>query len=173
MARSGAGWRGLLILPFGFGVAAGLALVVIDRLIAALSGGAPLVHPQFPMSLLASLSAGIGEEILFRGLVMGLWAWLLNLLFNRWIPKPVIFIIANLIAALAFSAGHLPSAMVLAGVSSPALLPTGMILEIVLLNSLLGLLAGWRSQKDGLAAAIGVHFWADIVWHVIVPLLLV
>jgi hypothetical protein len=31
--------------------------------------------------------------------------------------------------------------------------------------------AGERYMKDGLIAAAGVHFWADIAWHVIYPLL--
>jgi len=35
---------------------------------------------------------------------------------------------------------------------------------------LLGVVAGERFMKDGLVAAIGVHFWADIVWHVLSPL---
>jgi len=32
------------------------------------------------------------------------------------------------------------------------------------------LVAGERCRRDGLVAAMGVHFWADIVWHVIWPL---
>jgi len=36
-----------------------------------------------------------------------------------------------------------------------------------LLNGMIGLVAGERYMKDGLVAAVGVHFWTDIVFHVI------
>ena len=36
---------------------------------------------------------------------------------------------------------------------------------------LLGLAAGRLSWRDGLVAAMGVHFWADMIWHVVWPLL--
>jgi hypothetical protein len=26
---------------------------------------------------------------------------------------------------------------------------------------------GWAVVRDGLVAAIGIHFWADVVWHVL------
>jgi len=39
-----------------------------------------------------------------------------------------------------------------------------------LLNSIVSLIAGERYMRDGLVAAIGVHFWVDIIWHVIWPL---
>ena len=46
-----------------------------------------------------------------------------------------------------------------------------LIAEIFLLNSLVGLVAGERYMKDGLVAAAGVHFWTDVVFHVIWGLL--
>ena len=61
----------------------------------------------FPISILASLSAGIGEEIMFRGFVFGLWGFILNWLFKRFNGRTVALWIANVIAALAFGAGHL------------------------------------------------------------------
>ncbi|MBK7317951.1 CPBP family glutamic-type intramembrane protease [Candidatus Villigracilis affinis] len=62
-------------------------------------------HPTFPVSILASLSAGIGEEIMFRGFVFGLWGFILNWLFKRFNGRTVALSwIANVIAALAFGA---------------------------------------------------------------------
>ncbi len=121
------------------------------------------------MSLIASATAGIGEEIIFRVFVMGLWAFLLHLIFRRNVG--LVTWIANVIAALAFAAGHLPAAMYLLGAASPLELPAALLAEIVLLNSLVALVAGERYARDGLVAAAGVHFWADVVWHVIWPLL--
>ena len=136
-------------------------------------GGSPgFPHPAFPLSLVASGAAGIGEEILFRGLVMGLWAFLFSLVLRRWNGLRAALWIGNVIAALAFSASHLPAAMFLLNVASPAQLPTAVLMELVVLNSLLGLVAGERYMRDGLVAAMGVHFWADVVWHVLAPVLL-
>jgi hypothetical protein len=46
-------------------------------------------------------------------------------------------------------------------------IPTMLLLEIVLLNGLLGMFAAWVFTKYGLLAPIGLHFWRDIVWHVL------
>jgi hypothetical protein len=29
------------------------------------------------------------------------------------------------------------------------------------------LVAAWYFKKSGFLAAVGVHFWADIAWHVV------
>lgn len=60
--------------------------------------------------------------------------------------------------------------MMLLGVSNPAELPAFLLVELFLLNGIVGLVAGERYMKDGLIAAVGVHFWTDIVWHVLWPL---
>ena len=124
-------------------------------------------HPPFP----ASISAGIGEEILTRMFIFGLWRLILNWLFKRFNRRTLVLWIANLIAALVFGAGHLGSLFFLTGASSLAELNPVLLAEIFLLNGLIGLIAGERYLKDGLVAAAGVHFWADVVWHVIYPLL--
>ncbi len=167
--------RALWLGPLVVGVAAGVGLVVLDRLAARLSptfSGFP--HPPFPSSLLASLTAGIGEEIAFRLFVLSLWAWLLTTLL-RWLRRPDLrraaLWTANVLAALAFAAGHLASVMMLAGVGTPLALPAVELVELVLLNGGLGLLAGRAFLRYGLLAASGIHFWADIVWHVFFPLL--
>jgi membrane protease YdiL (CAAX protease family) len=118
------------------------------------------------MSILASLSAGIGEEIAFRGFVFGLWGFLLNWLLKRFHGRTAALWIANGIAALAFGAGHLGTLFALTGVTSLAELNPVLLAEIFLLNGVVGLVAGERYMKDGLVAAAGVHFWTDVVWHV-------
>jgi Type II CAAX prenyl endopeptidase Rce1-like len=176
--RPQAGWRAWVLYPLAIGAVLGVVIAVMDRLLApsiASALGVPdwqgFAHPPFPQSILASATAAIGEEILFRMFVLGLWAFLLNLLLRRWNATPVALWIGNIIAALAVSASHLPAAMLLTGAASPANLPTVAIAEIFLLNGILGLFAGERYMRDGLVAAMGVHFWADIVWHVIYPLM--
>ena len=116
------------------------------------------------------LAAGIGEEIMFRMFVLGLWAFLINLILRRWRATKLALWIANVIAALAFAAGHLPAAMMLLGVTTPDALPPVVLVELFLLNGIVAIVAGERYMRDGLVAAAGVHFWADVVWHVIFPL---
>ena len=159
--------RGWVWLPMLYGGMCGIALVIADIFFAPINGFGRFPHPQFPFSILVSLSAGIGEEILFRGFVFGLWAFLLNLIFKRWNQTNTALWIANIISALAFGAGHLPAAMLILGLESPAQFPPILLVEIFLLNGLVGVVAGNRYIKDGLVAAAGVHFWTDIVWHVL------
>ena len=63
-----------------------------------------------------------------------------------------------------------PCLMLLTGASTPAEIPIPTLVELFLVNGLLGLAAGRWYVKEGLVAAVGVHFWADIVWQVIGPL---
>jgi membrane protease YdiL (CAAX protease family) len=126
-----------------------------------------MVHPAFPVSILASISAGIGEEILFRGFVFGLWGLILTWLFKYFNGRTAALWIANIIAALAFAASHLGTLLVLTHASSLASLNPVLIAEIFILNTVVGLVAGERYMKDGLVAAMGVHFWTDVVFHVL------
>lgn len=160
-------WQRWFILPLLLGLGCGVVLVLGDMFFARTNGFGPFVHPQFPMSIFASVTAGIGEEIMFRGFVFGLWGFILNWLFKRFNGRTAALWIANIIAALAFGAGHLPALFFLTGASSPADLNPVLLAEVFLLNGVIGLVAGWRYMKDGLVAASGVHFWTDIVFHVV------
>jgi membrane protease YdiL (CAAX protease family) len=168
--RAGAGWRAWALWPALLGLVVGVIFVIVDQVFANATGTIGFAHPTFPFSLIASASAGIGEEIMFRGFMMGLWAFLFNLFLRRWIDKRTALWAGNVIAALAFSAGHLPVVMAQLGVTALAEIPTWVLAEGFLLNSLVALVAGERYMKDGLLAAMGVHFWTDIVWHVLWPL---
>lgn len=160
-------WTRWLFIPLLLGLICGVALVIGDILFAPINGFGRLVHPPFPISILASISAGIGEEIMFRGFVFGLWGLILNWLLKRFNGRGLALGIANIIAALAFGAGHLGTIMFLTGASSFAELSPVLLIEVFLLNGVIGLIAGWRYMKDGLVAAAGVHFWTDIVFHVL------
>jgi len=162
----GGNWRRWFFIPLLLGLACGAIFVVGDLLFAPANGLGRILHPPFPSSILASISAGIGEEIAFRGFVFGLWGLILNWLFKRFNGRTIALWIANIIAALAFGAGHLATFMVLLGASTPAELNPVLLVEIFLLNGILGLIAGERYLKDGLVAAAGVHFWTDVVFHV-------
>jgi hypothetical protein len=88
-------------------------------------------------------------------------------LLKRFNGRSVALWIANFIAALAFAASHLGTVLVLTGATSLAELSPVLILEIFVLNGVIGIVAGQRYMKDGLITAVGVHFWTDVVFHVI------
>lgn len=160
-------WRRWFFIPLLLGLACGVIAVIGDVLFAPINGFGRMVHPQFPMSILASLSAGIGEEMLFRGFVFGVWGLILNWLLKRFNGRTVALWLANVIAALAFGAGHLGTILFLTHASSLDELSPVLLIEVFLLNGIIGLIAGQRYMKDGLVAAAGVHFWTDMVFHVL------
>ena len=160
-------WKRWFFIPVMLGLACGVLVVIGDILFAPINGFGRFPHPAFPISILASLSAGIGEEIMFRGFVFGLWGLLLNWLLKRFNGRSLALWIANVIAALAFGAGHLGTIFFLTGASSLAELNSVLLAEVFILNGIIGLIAGQRYMKDGLVAAAGVHFWSDVVFHII------
>ncbi|HSO12648.1 MAG TPA: hypothetical protein VLT51_09755, partial [Anaerolineales bacterium] len=66
-------WRRWFFIPLMLGLLCGIFLVAGDFLFSSINGIGRFPHPAFPSSILASISAGIGEEIIFRGFVFGLW----------------------------------------------------------------------------------------------------
>lgn len=159
-------WRRWFFIPLMLGLVCGVLLIIGDILFAPINHYGRFVHPQFPVSIFASLSAGIGEEILFRGFFFGLWGLILNWLFKHFNGRNLALWIANIIAALAFGAGHLGTILFLTHASSLTKLSPVLLAEVFLLNGVIGLIAGERYMKDGLVAAAGVHFWTDVVFHV-------
>ena len=165
--RETGNWRGWFLIPLGLGLLCGVGLIVGDLAFAPINGFGRMVHPGFPVSVLASLSAGIGEEIAFRGFVFGLWGIILNWLLRRFHGRTAALWIATVIAALAFGASPFGTVLVLTGATSLAELNPVLMVEILVLNGIIGVIAGHRTMKDGLVAAMGVHFWADVVFHVV------
>jgi len=159
-------WRGWIFIPLGLGLTCGVVLVIGDLLFAPINGFGPMVHPGFPVSILASIGAAIGEEIAFRAFVFGVWSFVFNWLFKRFDGRAVALWIGNVIAALGFGTSHFGTVLILTGATSLAELSPVLIAEILVLNGVVGIIAGERYMKDGLVAAIGVHFWTDVVFHV-------
>lgn len=160
-------WRRWVFIPLGLGLLCGVLLVSGDILFAPFNGLGRFPHPLWPASIFASLAAGIGEEIAFRGFVFGLWALILNAVLRHFHGRTAALWIANLIAALAFGAGHLGTIFLLTGAQTISQVNPILLAEVFLLNGLIGIVAGWRYMKDGLVAASGVHFWTDAVFHIL------
>ena len=125
--------------------------------------------PPAWQGFLASFYGGISEEVLLRLFLLSLLAWLGSRLWRTSSGRPAlgVFWVANLLAAVLFGLGHLPTAVV-AGIPLTPLL----VAEILVLNGLAGLVFGWLYWTYGLESAMLAHFSADIVLHVIAPLVL-
>jgi membrane protease YdiL (CAAX protease family) len=159
--------RQRFLTPALIGIGLGVFFILIDTLFAAWHDLGALPHPPFPMSIVASIAAGIGEEIIFRLFFISFWVWLVSavLLKGRW--QFQIFWIIAILSALAFALAHLPSVMFLVGIESIQAIPPLLIMELVILNGVLSLFAAHYFRLYGFLAAVGIHFWADVVWHII------
>ncbi|HAF07111.1 MAG: CPBP family glutamic-type intramembrane protease [bacterium] len=155
------------LIPALVGIAIGVFFIFADAFLSQFYKLGPLPHPPFPTSLLASATAGIGEEVIFRLFFISFWVWLIScvILKNRW--QNQIFWAVAIFSGLAFAFGHIPSVMILFGFNTIIEIPFALMTEIILLNGILSLFAAYYFRKFGFLAAVGIHFWADIVWHVI------
>ncbi|MCW3132829.1 MAG: hypothetical protein N2V78_00615 [Methanophagales archaeon] len=155
------------LIPALVGTAIGVFFIFADIILSQFHTLGPLPHPPFPTSLVASAVAGIGEEIIFRLFFISFWVWLVSfvILKRRW--QNQIFWIVAILSSLAFAFGHIPSVMILFGLKNINQIPPALLSEIILLNGVLSIFAAHYFRKFGFLAAVGIHFWTDIIWHVI------
>ena len=122
------------------------------------------VKPTAPYMLAAVLYGGVIEEVMLRLFFLSAIAFILHKLFGKKSKKPTtgILVVANILAALLFAAGHLPATAATIGI-------TPMILaRCFLLNGGFGLLFGWLYRKYGLRYAMiahgGCHVVSKLIW---------
>ena len=153
------------VVATGIGVAEGIAVLVGMGLVSPYLPQENVKEPAPWMGFLASVSAGVTEEILFRLGLMTSLAWLLTVLTRRGTAGPVIVLVANVLAALAFAALHLPQAKAFYGLSAL------MVLVVMIGNGVPGVIFGWLFRRFGLITAMVAHFSVDVVLHVIGPMI--
>ena len=113
------------------------------------------------------LYGGVVEELMLRLFLMSLLSLILwKLLFrerSRERIPPVVFSCANLISALLFAAGHLPTTVSMFGGLTPLV-----VLRCFLLNGVLGLVFGWLYRRLGIQYAMlghaGAHLISKLIW---------
>lgn len=154
-------------LPALAGIGLGLLFIGADLFFSRMHPFGLLPHPPFPTSLVASAVAGIGEEIVFRLFFVSFWLWLVShvLLGKRWQGR--VFWIVAVASALAFTAAHVPSLVFLLDLGHIGDVPIPLLAELLLLNGALSLFAADFLRKYGFLAPVGLHFWTDVVWHVL------
>ncbi len=159
--------RQKFLVPALIGIAIGIFFIFADATLSQFHTLGPLPHPPFPTSLVASVVAGIGEELIFRLFFISFWVWLISyvILRKRW--QNQIFWIIAILSALAFAFGHIPSVMLLFGLKTVSEIPLALMSEIIILNGILSLFAAYYFRKFGFLAPVSIHFWTDVVWHVV------
>jgi len=163
--------RGQLVPSAGLGILVGVGIVMLDLWVFAprlAAGGGPTLgdgQPPAWQGLLASFYGAIPEELLLRLGLMTLLVWVGARLTRTSVPGPLVMWTAIAITALVFGVGHLPT--------TAAMVPLTplVIARALLLNGVGGIAFGWLYWKRGLVAAMLAHFSADIVLHVVTPLL--
>ncbi len=77
----------------------------------------------------------------------------------------MIVLVASILAATAFAAMHLPQAKAFYGLS------TLMVAVVMIGNGVPGVIFGWLFRRFGIITAMVAHFSADVVLHVIGPMI--
>jgi hypothetical protein len=171
------GGRRRAFAAIGWGLASGMAMLALDLLVflplSPHGVGQLLRQPQPPAwtGLLASLEGGVTEEVEMRLFLLSFVALAMRSLSRACNTArapalaPGVFWSANLLTAVAFGLGHLPL--------TARLVPlTPVIVErAVALNGVVGVVAGALYWRDGIEMAMLCHFSADLVLHVVAPLL--
>jgi len=162
--------KSILGISIGLGLLAGVLIVGLDYFFSiagvSINVAQTSINPPAWQGFLASLYGGINEEILLRLFLMTVIAWIIFKIKSTEEGKPTNtgMWLAIVLAAVIFGAGHLPAVM-----SLTALTPL-VIVRTIVLNAVGGIIFGWLYWKKGLESAMISHFSADIVLHVIVPL---
>jgi membrane protease YdiL (CAAX protease family) len=152
-------------LGIGFGVLTALSLQALMSLSLLPQDLFSEVQRTPWMGILASVSAGIKEEILLRFGLMTLLAWLVMKITRRERVGPGAIWMANIVAALLFGAAHMPAA------SSMTVLTPAVVAVALVFNGVAGVTFGWLYWRRGILAAIVAHIVADIVLQVLYPLM--
>lgn len=120
--------------------------------------------PTIPYLLATVTYGAVIEEVMLRLFWMTLVVFLLHKLFEKGKEKPSapVLVIANVISAILFAAGHLP--MTFTTIGSSAMI----IFRCFLLNGTFGLAFGWLYRKWGLRYAMiahgGCHIVSKLIW---------
>lgn len=158
--------RQRFVIPALIGVFTGIVFILADMLFTRFHSFGPFPHPPFPFSIIASATAAIGEEVIFRLFFISFWVWLISYVLLKKSWQNIVFWIVVVFSALAFGMGHMPGVMALTGFKKFADIPGVLLTEIFLLNGLVSVFAAYYFRKYGFLAAVVIHFFTDLVWHV-------
>jgi hypothetical protein len=168
LSSPSSGWQWQVLgLALATGVVLGFAIAAVAHFTDPLmpKPPRPLPHAGPLYGFLASIGAGIREEVWMRLGVLTVLASLGASLSGSKRLGPVSFWTANFVAALVFAAIHIPQASELIG------LKAAVLAFVVFGNGIPGLVFGWQYRRFGLVSAMVCHFMVDVVLKVILPFL--
>ena len=162
-----AGFFGL-VSAVAVAVFGGILIIVPDLLVFGKYSEAIMnsyaAKPTIDFIIGAVVYGGVIEEVMIRLFLMTLVAFIINFIVgNRGsMPSTATLVIANVISALVFAAGHLPANSLLFGIT-PVIL-----VRCFLLNGGIGLMFGWLYRKYGIGHAMvahaGCHVISKLIW---------
>jgi membrane protease YdiL (CAAX protease family) len=160
--------RNPLIITIAIGIIGGLVMILSDIFFFGQYSEAIInSYAEKPtvVFVLASVTYGaVIEEVMLRLFWMSLIAFVFYKLFEKKKDKPstAVLVLANVITALIFAAGHLSATFMLLG-NEPLI-----IFRCFLMNGGLGLLFGFLYRKYGLRYAMmahgGCHIVSKLIW---------
>ena len=123
----------------------------------------PESYPPFWQLVLASVDAGVQEEIFSRLFVMTLLVWLGGVIWRDDAGRPTRGVLwtAIVLAGLVFGWGHIDDQLSVPGIR-------GALAGVMLLNTAYGIAFGWLYWKQGLESAILAHFLVDAIGSAVV-----
>ena len=126
----------------------------------------PETYPPLWTLFLASVQAGVREEILMRLFLMTIVAWLAGLLRRKdGRPSPGAMWSAVILSAFLFGLAHIDQI--------PLSEIDGAAVGLLLVNVMFGIVFGWLYWKRGLESAILAHFMVDAVGSgIVIPVFL-
>lgn len=160
---------------------------MIEIIIVTIFGGILLIVPdylffgKFSEAIMDSYSAkpsieyiiasitygGVIEEVMLRLFLMSLIAVIIQKISKQEEMNEKILVIANIIAALLFAAGHLPATIIMISPVTPMI-----IFRCFLFNGGFGLLFGRLYRKYGIYSAMlghaGVHIVSKLIWVIFI-----
>ena len=162
----------VLVTSILVGVVASLIILVVNRFVFAPSlleeiERLDITLPGSPppwQGLLASFSAGVTEESMFRLFGVTLLAWIGGRFSHDSEGRPTAIVLwaSIVIVAIGFGVAHLP---LTAAIGLP--LNALVIARAIVLNGIAGVAFGWLYWRRGLESAMIAHFSTDVVLHVI------
>ncbi len=153
------------------GVAVGIVLLISLLVLVPRLPNLPFViAARLPIwkRFLACFYGGIYEEVLMRLFLLSLVAWIAN---RSWRKNALrlsdsAFWFANILVAILFGLGHLPSTSLFMPITPLV------VVAALLLNGIAGIVFGYLYRKRGLESAMIAHFTGDFVIYVLGPALL-
>ena len=121
--------------------------------------------PTYDLIITSLTYGGVVEEVMMRLFLMSLLSFIMYKIFykkEKKVPTKV-FVIANIISAILFALGHIPTT-----ISTFGGLTTLLFVRCMVMNGTFGLAFGWLYRKYGIQysmlAHFGCHLISKLIW---------